>query len=211
MPEVRSILLVDNHGGLDENKYRDLFLPIQVFRPGENLGWTKALKFAYPRTTAEFVIFQNDDTEYETKPDRLRKLLSHFEDPLVAAVGPGTGVAMGRQALSGPDLEPTKCLIGFCIAVRRSALEEIGGIHDKWNLGDDVDLSIRLTKAGKKMLIDRTVFVYHHAFKTGTRLYGTARAKGGWNSLDMVSGITQRLIMEHGAEAVLDALGSQTA
>jgi len=204
--DIRSIIIVDNHGGLDENNYRDLYLPIQVIRPGENLGWTRALKFAYPRVTSEFVMFLNDDTEFETKPDRIEILLDHFKDPEVAAVGPGTGVAMGRQALPGPPLEPTKVLIGFCMLVRKSALDEVGGIHDQWNIGDDVDLSIRFSKAGKKLLIDRRVFVYHHAFKTGTRIYGPARSKGGWNSLDMVSGITQKLVMEHGSDAVVDAL-----
>lgn len=112
--------------------------------------------------------------------------------------------------MAGPDVEGTKILVGFCMLVRKSALDLVGGVKLDWDLGDDVDLCIRLTKAGKRLVIDRRVFVYHHAFKTGTRIYGNARADGGWNSIEMVSATTQRLILEHGAEAVMDALEAES-
>jgi len=210
MPELGTVHIVDNGGDFYESNHFVRGLTLRVYKPGANLGWTDGLLHAMPNVRSEFVMFLNDDTEFERMPDRLGKLLEHFKDPDVAAVGPATGVAMGRQALAGPDLEYTKLLIGFCMILRRSTLEEVGGVRGvpgDMKLGDDVDLCIRLNKAGKKMLIDRRVFVYHHAFKTGTRLYGSARRDGGWNSLSMVSDTVQKLILEYGAEAVVDTIG----
>ena len=146
---------MDNYGNVDPGLWADLALDMELSRPGKNLAWTGALKLAYPRVRSEFVMFLNDDTEFELRPDGLTKLLSHFDDPEVASVGPATGVAMGRQSVGGPDVEQVKLLVGFCVILRKSALEAVGGINDRWPLGDDVDLSIRLNKAGKKMILDR--------------------------------------------------------
>lgn len=182
-------------------------LPLHALTPGENLGWTGGLAFALKQSEAPFVLFMNDDAEFERKPDGLAKMLSHFADPRVAAVGPATGTAMGRQAVDGPDLEDVGVLVGFCMLVRTAHLIEVGGVLLDWDLGDDIDLCIRFQNAGRRMLIDRRVFVYHHAFKTGVRVYGEPKKPGGWNSIEMVSATTQRLILKHGAEAVLNALG----
>jgi GT2 family glycosyltransferase len=182
---------------------------IHVLTPGENLGWTGGLHYALKQSDAPFVLFMNDDAEFERKPDGMAKLLSHFDDPSVAAVGPATGTCMGRQSVEGPDIEDVKVLVGFCMLVRREHLERVGGVLLDWDLGDDIDLCIRFTQAGLKLLIDRRVFVYHHAFKTGVRVHGQPRVPGGWNSIEMVSATTQKLILKHGAAPVLEALGAE--
>lgn len=211
MPELGTVFVVDNGGDYFASNHFTVGMNVCVLNPGKNLGWTGGLAHALPYSSAPFVMFMNDDAEFERLPNRLSLLLGNFVDPDVAAVGPATGVAMGRQAVEGPDLEETKVLVGFCVLLKRTDLEAVGGVRLEWELGDDIDLCIRLTKAGKKLLIDRRVFVYHHAFKTGVRIYGAARDGGGWNSIEMVSATTQRLILEHGAEAVIAALGAEVA
>lgn len=207
MPEIGKVIVVDNGGDFYESNHFTVGLDVMVLNPGKNLGWTGGLHEGLKHSDAEFVLFMNDDAEFERMPDRMAKMLEHFSDPAVAAVGPATGVAMGRQSVDGPDIEPTKVLVGFCVLVRRSALEAVGGVLLDWELGDDIDLCIRFTKAGYKMVIDRRAFVYHHAFKTGPRIHGQPKKPGGWNSIEMVSMTTQRLILKHGAEHVLEALG----
>ena len=208
MPEIGTVHVVDNHGSFHESNFFCPGLNIRVYKPGKNLGWTGGLQHALPFVTSEYVVFMNDDAEFERMPDRLALLLEHFADPDVAAVGPATGVAMGRQAHPGPDVEQTTLLVGFCILLRKKTLEELGGVQgvtvNGVDLGDDVDLCFRINRAKKKMLIDRRVFVYHHAFKTGTRLYGNARKDGGWNSMSMVSEVVQQLFLKYqGDEPVL--------
>jgi GT2 family glycosyltransferase len=211
MPELGKVIIVDNGGDYYASNHFTVGLDTMVLSPGKNLGWTGGLAEGLKHSTAEYVMFMNDDAEFERMPDRLALMLEHFADPSVAAVGPATGTAMGRQAVEGPDIEETKVLVGFCVLLKRSDLEVVGGVLLDWDLGDDIDLCIRLTRAGKKMVIDRRVFVYHHAFKTGVKVYGQPKKVGGWNSIEMVSATTQRLILKHGAQAVLEALGEEAS
>lgn len=212
MPELGVVHIVDNHGSFYESDYFCPGLELRVYKPGKNLGWTDGLNHALPNIRSEYVMLLNDDTEFERMPDRLSKLLEHFADPDVVAVGPATGVAMGRQALPGPEIEKTSLLVGFCMIVKVKALWDLGGIQgvpaSDTTLGDDVDLCIRINRARKKMVIDRRVFVYHHAFKTGTRIYGGARKDGGWNSLSMVSEVVQKLLLKYDRDSVLDTIGA---
>ena len=202
-PELDRVIVVDNFGNVEPNAIS------MVARPGRNLGWTGGLIEGLKCSDAPFVMFLNDDTEFECFPDRLGRLLEHFSDDSVGMVGPATGIAMGAQALPGPDIEPTKLLIGFCQLIRRSALEKIGGIDASFvHGGDDFDLCIRLTDAGYKLVIDRRVFVYHHAFKTGNRLYGNSRIPGGWNSQEMATKVYERISDKYGKKRLLELIAA---
>jgi SAM-dependent methyltransferase len=90
--------------------------------------------------------------------------------------------------------------------VRRSAVEQAGGIDMALPGGDDLDLSIRLRKAGYELWVDRNVFVYHHGFKTGERVNGNSTVSGGWNSIEMQERTNQALIQKHGLRAYLECM-----
>ena len=85
--------------------------------------------------------------------------------------------------------------------VRRSTLDEVGGIDVNFPTGDDIDLSIRFLKAGYLLQVDKTVFVYHHGFQTGERLYGGPSKPGGWNSPTMTDDTNRMIINKHGFKA----------
>ena len=207
MPEISKVHIVDNGGDFYESAYFCPGITLSVSKPGRNLGWTSALTSVMPHVKSEFVLLLNDDTEFERLPDRLALMLRHFRDPKVAAVGPATGIAMGAQAIPGPDIERVKVLIGFCMLLRKSALDEIGGLDESFpNGGDDFDVCIRLADAGYKLVLDRRVFVYHHAFKTGQRLFGKANIPGGWNSQEMATDVYARIERKHGRERLLEML-----
>lgn len=202
-----TVHIVDNHGSFYESDYFCPGLTLRVYKPGRNLRWTSGLVYALPHVKTDLVMFLNDDTEFEIKPDRIKLLASHFEDPKVGAVGPATSIALGAQSIAGPDIEDVKVLIGFCCLIRMSALEAIGGMDEAFvNGGDDFDLSIRLKDAGFRLVLDRRVFVYHHAFKTGTRLFGKANVPGGWNSQEMALHVYNQIDRKHGPEKLMDCI-----
>jgi cellulose synthase/poly-beta-1,6-N-acetylglucosamine synthase-like glycosyltransferase len=89
-------------------------------------------------------------------------------------------------------------LVNFCCMVRRSALEKAGGIDDTLPGGDDLDQSIRLRKAGYRLLCNKNTFVYHHGFKTVERVHGDSTIQGGWNSVQMMERTNFALINKHG-------------
>lgn len=186
---------------------------ITVLQPGKNLGWEGGIKLGLEKTKAPFVLFLNDDTFIPTSSQLwLNTMLKHFIDPKIGAVGASSNVVMGLQNIFTfvPfHVFERKFLIGFCFLVRREAIEKAGGIDDTTNVADDFDMSIRIRKAGYTLLVDRTVFVYHHGFKTGTRVYGTEQQKNGWNSFEKWEAGNTYLIKKHGfrewAETMKDA------
>lgn len=170
---------------------------------GENLGWEGGLKLGLEASTAPYVCFFNDDAAIPPSSRLwLNQLLAHFKDPKVAAVGPSSNVVMGMQNIFASNVPytvyPARFLIGFCLLVDREKLMEVGGVDDTLPGGDDLDLSIRFRQAGYKILADRTVFVYHHGFKTGERVHGTADKTGGWNSYEFSERTDFALIKKHG-------------
>lgn len=173
-----------------------------VINAGDNLGWEGGLKLGLQHTTSEFICFLNDDIHIPPiSRFWLNRMLQHFNDPKVAAVGPSSNVVMGFQNIftqTPATLFNVKFLIGFCFLVRRAALEEVGGIDDTLPGGDDFDMSIRLRKAGYKLVVDKNTFVFHHGFKTGTRVHGDHNRPNGWNSYEFKEKTDHALIRKHG-------------
>lgn len=178
----------------------------------ENVGWEGGLKAGLEASKEEFMIFLNDDTYIPLTSLRwVNTLLDLFKYPEVGAVGPSSNCVMGVQNIFSPisyshQIISVNFLIGFCMMVRRSALEKAGGIDTSLPGGDDLDLSIRLRKAGYCLLAERGVFVYHHGFKTGERVKGGANVAGGWNSVQMTERTNWALINKHGLRAWLEGM-----
>lgn len=191
---------------------------VTVLQPGQNLGWEGGLKLGLESTKAPYVLFMNDDTHIPVSSSLwLNSMLKHFSDPDVGAVGPSSNVVMGFQNAFTqvvPHVFERKFLIGFCFMVRREAIEKAGGIDDTCPAGDDFDMSIRIRKAGYKLIVDKTVFVYHHGFKTGNRLMGDSQKKNGWNSFEQWEKANTFIIRKHGyrewAETMKDAYEAPT-
>ncbi len=183
---------------------------ITFVHAGKNLGWEGGLKLGLEHSKSPVVCFMNDDTYVPYASSLwLAKCLSEFRNPHVAAVGPSTNVVRGYQNIfldqtAGYYAPYASLLIGFCIFVRRSDLEAAGGIDDALPGGDDLDLSIRLRKLGKKLVICRDVFVFHHGFKTGERVRGGPDRPGGWNSKEMTDITNHALIKKHGLKVFLE-------
>lgn len=184
---------------------------IVVLKPKENLGWEGGLKLGLQHSDSPFVVFQNDDTHIPVACNNFYMDLLHmFADNNVAAVGPSTTVAAGWHSIynSNCPLIPLEVsyLIGFCMMVRRSHLDEVGGIDDTLPGGDDWDLSIRLRKAGKKLVLNPRAFLIHHGFKTGERVKGGPEVKGGWNSQEMGDDTNRALIRKHGFKTYFETI-----
>lgn len=181
---------------------------IEVIQAGKNLGWEGGLKLGLERSDSEFVLLCNDDIVIPQSSFLwLENMLQHFGDPRCSAVGPSSNCVMGFQSIfwdTGVATFKTSYLIGFFMLVRRRALDTAGGIDDALPGGDDIDLSIRLRKAGGYLLCDKNVFIYHHGFKTGERVNGS-----DWNSIRMQEATNKALWEKHGLREYLSTLHSQ--
>lgn len=183
---------------------------ITVLNAGDNLGWEGGLKYALTQCSGQFTLFLNDDVLIPPSSKLwLNVMLQHFRDESVGAVGPASNVVMGLQNIfSYTDLSvfTATYLIGFCFLTKREAILKIGGIDDSLPGGDDLDMSIRLRKGGYKLIVDKNVFVYHHGFKTGTRIHGDVNQRNGWNSFEMLEKTNHAIIKKHGFAAFWETM-----
>lgn len=207
--EVIKIVVVNN-GTREIEDYLTKHPLVQIVHAGKNLGWEGGLKLGLQYADTPFVCFMNDDTyvPYSSNQWAIR-CLAEFRNKDVAAVGPTSNIVRGAQNIfldqfTGYHAPFAPFLIGLCMFVRKSDLEAAGGVDDTLPGGDDFDLSIRLRKLGKKLVICRDVFVFHHGFKTGERLRGTPDRPGGWNSQEMSENTNIALIRKHGFRSFIE-------
>lgn len=183
----------------------------KVLEPGRNLGWEGGLALGAKEAQGDFLCFQNDDTIIpKANQSFYSQLLWPFQNKNVAAVGPATTVASGWHSIFSPGafrtLSEVSFLIFFTVMVRKSDYDALGGIDTNCPGGDDIDLCIRLRKAGKILLVNPDAFIIHHGFKTGERVRGRPEVSGGWNSKEMTERTNKYLIQKHGFKTYLQTM-----
>lgn len=202
-------LVIINNGKQPIKEYVKDWPNTRVLEPGRNLGWEQGLQYGIDNTDSEYLCFQNDDTLIpKATKDFYSQLLWPFQNTNVAAVGPATTVAAGWHSIFQKypvqTLLEVSYLIFFTVMIRREDLMKAGGIDTSCPGGDDLDLSIRLRKMGKSLLINPDAFLIHHAFKTGERVRGGPDKVDGWNSKEMIDKTNRWLIQKHGFTTFLE-------
>jgi len=167
-------------------------LPLQLIKNTSNRGFSVASNQGIRLAATPFVVLLNPDTVVTA--GWLDRLARPFEDRSVAAVGPVSNFAAGRQSVAchwqgglphGIDpeqaaellcrmnqgrSEKTRLLIGFCLMIRLELLHRLGGLDERLFLGnDDLELSWRLRLHGYRLMIAADTFVWHegqHSFKS---------------------------------------------
>lgn len=159
----------------------------------ENIGFSGATNLGIKTAVTPNIILLNPDTV--VVGDWIDSLISHlYENDKTGAVGPISNYVSGlqkmelytkekftgnvkietlynkfRRANNGETVE-AKILIGFCLAIKKNTIVELGLLDEKLFLGnDDLDLSWRLRLEGYKLIVAVDVFVYHkgqQSFKT---------------------------------------------
>ncbi|MDE2416334.1 MAG: glycosyltransferase family 2 protein [Burkholderiales bacterium] len=148
-----------------------------------NRGFAGGMNWGAEKASGQWLLLINNDTIFPAQAiDALKRVLSEAPSD-VAMLGPVTNAAGNGQRLWKPDTahaqwleigkwlhwHPTHQLMPayrcdfFCIAIRRDAWQELGGLDPSFGLGyyEDFDFSLRLAKAGYRQLITEDVFVLH--------------------------------------------------
>lgn len=151
-----------------KNKYCKDF---KILTHTKNMGWTGGLEIGICESQGEYVCFLNSDLVVEEK--WLSKILKHMR-PGIGAIGPTSDYTAGIQSVSenkpGVYEERVNWLIGFCMLFKRKALDlikkqkgEMYYIDPIFYPGgsEELDVCIRLRKAGYEMIVARDVFIHH--------------------------------------------------
>ena len=149
----------------------------------KNLGFAGGMNAGVAMATGDWVCLVNNDTLFP--PSAIAALLETLArvPENVAMVGPVTNAAGNGQRLPLPTvgmesvalvgaaavLIPTGLLTPsyrtdfFCVAIRRCAWRQLGGLDTAFGLGyyEDFDFSLRLQQAGLAQVIAEDVFIAH--------------------------------------------------
>lgn len=165
---------------------------ITLHTHSENLGFVKACNTGFYLSTAAYVLLLNSDVI--VTPDWLPRLLACMQsDQRIAAVNPLTNHApqIDLPMLPGSNFydmdwalaknPKPQCIdivtnVGFCLLLRRSALNQVGVFDEIYGRGycEESDLCMRLTTQGFRTVVANNVYVYHQGgatFQDGLNRY----------------------------------------
>lgn len=111
-----------------------------VLPTSERLGWADARNLGLRRSRGEFTVLL--DTSVEPTGDFLAPLIAAFGDERVGIAG-GWGVRSddGREFHDAPPGE-VDAVEGYCLALRRAALREVGGFDHRFRYYRNADLDL---------------------------------------------------------------------
>ena len=183
------VIVVDN-GSSDETATRLGEHPwVQVITNPTNRGFAAACNQGAAAAGRDVIVFLNNDTV--VPPGWLERLIEPFGDPNVGATGPRSNFVAGPQMVPevGYDIDDragyhawvaawsarhdrrldlAHTLIGFCLAVSRTAFEEVGRFDEGFGIGgfEDTDLTLKMFDRGWILLIVHDAFVHHVGHRT---------------------------------------------
>jgi len=156
---------------------------IRYLPQAENLGFAGGMNVGVDAARGEWVCLVNSDTLFPRGALAALKATLRRAPAEVAMLGPVTNAAGNGQRLPLPELplaevpahgaeamsRPTGLLTPsyrtdfFCVAVRRTVWQALGGLDRVFGLGyyEDFDFSLRLARAGWQQAIAEDVFVAH--------------------------------------------------
>lgn len=185
---------IPHHLQLDYPDYEILIFPDEPSEetfpktriiPSGKTGPAEKRDMALEYAQGEIIAFIDDDAY--PRADWLRNAVAHFDDPFVGAVGGPAVTAENdgilRQA-SGKVYESFLCSGGYTyryvpgrlmdaedlpsvnLLVRKDVFAQIGGYDSNFYPGEDTKLCLDIIKvAGKRIVYDPDVLVYHHRRK----------------------------------------------
>ena len=189
------VVVVDNASPDSAAEVAESFSFTRVVRNDANAGFARACNQGIEVTNGEVVLFLNSDTVVPRAG--LRRLVEALASSgSIGAAGPLTNKCGHSQ-----QIEPTytsietldlfaedfaqrdvddsdasaDMLVGFCLAVRRAVIDEVGGFDESFGLGtfEDNDLCYRIRRAGYRLVLANKAYVHHYGSRTLFRITRT--------------------------------------
>lgn len=166
---------------------------VRVIRYEGDFNFSKINNFGARQAKGEYLLFLNNDTEM-TSEGCIREMMNYAALPEAGAVGAllfygddtvqHAGVVIGYGGLAGHAFEGrerqkamqtqeiacARCcsaVTAACMMVQRSLFEALGGFEERLGVAyNDIDLCLRIGKAGKKVIYTPHAQLYHYESRT---------------------------------------------
>lgn len=159
-------VIVINDGSTDKSlNIAERFLPFVKIISQVNKGLASARNTGIMNSCEEYILpLDADDILLENCVERIREVAKETNTDIIAPSFKEFGLSNREVILGNPTLEDFKTAnrIGYCAAIKRSALLEVGGYNPKMVWGaEDYDLWFDLLKRGKKLItIPEVLWLY---------------------------------------------------
>ncbi|HAQ51433.1 MAG TPA: glycosyltransferase family 2 protein [Lachnospiraceae bacterium] len=166
---------------------------IKVIKWEEGFNYSKINNFGAKFADGEYYILLNNDIEV-ISTDWINRMLGYCLDEDVGAVGAKLlfeddtvqhcGVVIGVGGFAGHILteqdvdevgyfgrlqvqQEVSAVTAACMMVDAKVFEEVGGFDEEFTVSlNDVDLCLKIRKAGKKIILDPNITMYHYESKS---------------------------------------------
>ena len=172
---------------------------LKVILNPENVGFAKANNQGIAESTGEYLVLLNNDTV--VPGGWLKQLLWHLRDDQIGIVGPLTNF-VGNEArievtyhtcsemekfarslarTNDRKIADIHMLAMFCVAMRRKVYDQVGPLDEDFGVGmfEDDDYSLRVRKAGLRVVCAADAFVHHF----GQAAFGKLIESGEYNEI----------------------------
>ncbi len=182
---LHEVIVVDDQSPDEAATVAREFEFVDLLTNEKNLGFGPTCNAGYEKSTGEAVIFLNSDTVV-TRAALVRLIETLWSSGTIGAAGPYSNNAGYFQYLvpaphyNGLDglrlfAQDFACrefadlnvnmLVGFCLACRRSAIEEVGNVpfdpRFETGMWEDTDLCYRLQRKGYRLKVSARSYVQH--------------------------------------------------
>lgn len=178
------IIVIDNNSTDQTVNYLSRIKEIKLIKNRENRGFPAAVNQGILESSGDFIFIVNNDIV--VTEGWMDSILDKFdENPRIAAVGPRTNYIAGYQMDMKSSYSNEKemftyarerarenkgrftfvrYLKGFCFAVKKDVIDKIGGLDERFGIGnfEDDDFSHRILKNGYLLAVAEDVFVHHY-------------------------------------------------
>ena len=163
---------------------------VRLIKNDENLGFAAGNNQGITEAQGDYILFLNNDVV--VTPGWLERMISCSEQsPKIGIVGPMSNYVSGPQLVKKVSYDTTSLarlnkfakefaekntdqgkliwrVVGFCMLIKRAVIDKIGGMDDRYGLGnfEDDDFSLRAALAGFESRIAEDCFVHHFGSRT---------------------------------------------
>lgn len=192
------LIVVDNHSTDGTPDWIQEQTDIRFIRNESNRGFPAGCNQGIQTAQEgnDILLLNNDTMVMPNWLQNLQRCLYSRED--VGAVGPVTNCCSNDQQIqidrskessllsfarkfnrAKPNYERKIKLVGFCLLIRRTVVQKIGLLDERFYPGnyEDDDYSFRIQRAGYQLLLSKNTFIYHKgsaSFGKDPKAYQTA-------------------------------------
>lgn len=195
------LILVDNGSTDGVAGFFDSVSGAVVVHAGENKGFAGGVNLGLEYAQGHVLLLNSDTLAPRGWLRRLEAALLH--DDHIGMVGPMSNCVSGSQQIDGLEFDSLDAingyadrlaaekagqlrdvarLVGFCLLIRDSVVEEVGGFDESYETGnfEDDDYCLRVLRTGRRLCVAEDAFVFHYGSRT---FMGMGVVDAAWEEL----------------------------